>query len=133
MINKAGILVLAAVLGCSVPALATGEVFPVNFAATYSDGNTNTMVKAEANELRISVGPVDGESTQDYLVDIELGTIAQSSGELASKGGEGWQEAYNSVIASLGTAHSGLASSGDTVNAEAVGSTISYLQTWAAA
>ena len=133
MKTRIGIMILAMLFGCSEFVWATGEVFPVEVAATYAGENSNTMVKAEGNELRISTGPIGGESTQDYLVDVAQGTIAQSPGEMVTKGGEGWQSAYDAVIASLGSTQSGLAGLGDTVNAEAVGSTITYLQAWVAA
>ena len=123
-------LVLALLLGCS--GLGWADGFPVNFATSFATDSANTLVKVEGNELRISINTPgdDPQPIQDYLVNVEQGTISQSPGEVVAKGGEGWQAAYDAVMSSLTSVRNGLTESGD-ISAESLGTTMTYLQNMA--
>ena len=103
----------------------------MDFATSSADDGVSTLVKAQGNELRISVNSPEGQSITDYLVDSTQGTISQAPGMTVVRGGEGWQEAYDAVMASLALVQSGLAQSGNELDSESMSSTISFMQSLA--
>ena len=129
--NRLWILVLGIFLGYSAPLWADAPSFPVSFTTSYVDQNTNTLIKVEDAKLRISVSSLEGESIQDYSMDIEQNTIAASPGDIVSKDSDGWRSVYDAVVASLTSAKEGLEESGDTEASESLGTTLTYLQSLA--
>ena len=126
--NLLWLLILGILLGYSAPVWADAQNFPVNFATSFTGGSTSTLIKVEGSELRVSVNSLQNESIQDYLVDAESGTIAQSHGTVVNRGGAGWQNVHSAVLSYLTAAKNGLSDSGDAENASSLDSTISYFQ-----
>ncbi len=130
-INGVCVLVLALTLGQAGSGWAVSQSFPVNFTASYTSHNADTLVKVEGSELRVSVNAPNGEAVEDYLMDSTQGTIAKSSGVKVAQGQDGYSEAYNAVVSSLTSVRDGVAGSSDTSNVAALDSTLTYLQDFA--
>ena len=123
-----GILVLSVLLGHSALCWADEINFPVNFNTSFSNQNTNTLVKMDGSELRISITTSEGESVKDYTMNVDQGSIAEYPGNMVTRDGEGWETAYEAVMGALSGVKHDLIESGDTQNSDLLSTTISFLR-----
>ena len=123
-INRIGVLVLALAFGC----LGKAWAFPVDFVASFADTGSSIMAKVEGNKLRLSVTNLSSGHVDDYLMNSDSVSIAESSGTVTASTEPGWLGIRNQVVSSLQSIKDGLEASGDTSQSAALDTTIAYVQ-----
>ncbi len=122
--------VLAALLGSSGIVWADTPTFPTSFTTSYADATHNKQVKVQGPQLRLAIDLLDGTSQENYLVDVEQGTILKATGPSYTNGGAGWNGVFNQIKHDLEDIRDGLEDSGDSAGADNVQGAIDYMDGW---